>query len=381
MRIFVDGFCKIVYQHHWIQRPGIILPLLLIVLAFLAMVQQWTVPKMRPHHVHRTQCVVVNGTNSPALPVVSGVPQGSVLGPLLFLIYINDVTCVVSNGKLIIYADDIALYQIIHSPIDFILVQQNINSICAWVEQNSLLLNTLKCCYLLFSRKPTPTLPSSPLLINNTVLRLAKEFKYLGVTFSSDASWTPHINTICLKTRKLVGMLFRKFYCHIDSLSLLKLYLSTVRPHLEYASSVWDPYLKKNIEAIEQVQKFALKVCQKDWHSDYVTLLNVTNVPPLAARRKALKLCQLFSILQGHSEFPDLPTSKRVSRYLNCIRSTNSATLTQPFAHTTLFQNSFFPSTIKLWNTLPFNICTLQSLPHFKQAVSIICCANSNVPI
>ena len=240
---------------------------------------------------HRTQCVVVNGTNSPALPVVSGVPQGSVLGPLLFLIYINDVTCVVSNGKLIIYADDIALYQIIHSPIDFILVQQNINSICAWVKQNSLLLNTLKCCYLLFSRKPTPTLPSSPLLINNTVLRLAKEFKYLGVTFSSDASWTPHINTICLKTRKLVGMLFRKFYCHIDSLSLLKLYLSTVRPHLEYASSVWDPYLKKNIEAIEQVQKFALKVCQKDWHSDYVTLLNVTNVPPLAARRKALKLC------------------------------------------------------------------------------------------
>ena len=101
--------------------------------------------------------------------------------------------------------------------------------------------------------------------------------------------------------------------------------------------------------------------------------------PPQVARRKALKLCQLFSILQGHSEFPDLPTSKRVSRYLNCIRSTNSATLTQPFAHTTLFQNSFFPSMIKLWNTLPFNICTLQSLPHFKQAVSIICCANSNV--
>ena len=129
--------------------------------------------------------------------------------------------------------------------------------------RTKLLLNTLKCCYLLFSRKPTPTLPSSFLLINNTVLRLAKEFKYLGVTFSSDASWIPHINTICLKTRKLVGMLFWKFYCHIDSHSLLKLYLSTVRPHLEYASSVWDPYLKKNIEAIEHVQKFALKFARR----------------------------------------------------------------------------------------------------------------------
>ena len=272
---------------------------------------------------------------------MSGVPQGSVLGPLLFLIYINDVTCVVSNGKIIIYADDIALYQIIHSPSDFILVQQDINSICAWVDENSLLLNTLKGCYLLFSRKPTPTFPSSPLLVNNTVLHMAKEFKYLGVTFSSDASWTPHINTICLKSRKLVGMLFRKFYCHTDSHSLLKLYLSTVRPHLEYASSVWDPYLKKNIEAIEHVQKFALKVCLKDWHSDYDTLLISANVPLLATRRKALKLCQLFTILQGYSEFPDFPTSRRTSPYLDCIRSTNSATLSQLFAHTTLFQILF----------------------------------------
>ena len=84
-------------------------------------------------------------------------------------------------------------------------------------------------------------------------------------------------------------------------------------------------------------------------------MLSSTNVPPLAARRKALKLCQLFSIFQGHLEFPDLPTSKRASPYLNCIRSTNSATL---FAHTTLFQNSFFTSTIKPWNTLPLNICS-----------------------
>ena len=162
-------------------------------------------------------------------------------------------------------------------------------------------------------------------------------------------------------------MLFRKFYCHIDSHSLLKLYLSTVCPHLEYASSVWDPYLKKNIEAIEHVQKFALKVCQKDWHSDYVTLLNATNVPPpLAARRKALKICQLFSILQRHSEFPDLPTSKRVSRYLNCIRSTNSATLTQPLPTLPYFRILFSPlqlnyGTLYLLIYVPFSLCHILS--------------------
>ena len=91
---------------------------------------------------------------------------------------------------------------------------------------------------------------------------------------------------------------------------------------------------KENIDAIEHVQKFALKVGQKDWHSDYDTLLNSANVPPLAARRKALKLCQLSSIVQGHSEFPDLPTSKRASPYL---RSTNSA-------HTDTTFHSHYPT-------------------------------------
>jgi len=81
----------------------------------------------------------------------------------------------------------------------YILVQQDVDSICAWVDQN-LLLNTLKCCYLLFSRKPTPALPPSPLFVNDTILHMVKQFKYLEVTFS-DANQSAHINTVCLKAR------------------------------------------------------------------------------------------------------------------------------------------------------------------------------------
>jgi len=117
---------------------------------------------------------------------------------------------------------------------DYILMQQDIDSICAWVDQNLLLFNILKC-YLLFSRKPTPTLPPSPLFVNDTILYMVKQFKYLRVTFSSDATWSAHISTVCLKARRLIGMLYCKLYCYAYTPSLFKLYLTTVRPHLDYA--------------------------------------------------------------------------------------------------------------------------------------------------
>ena len=151
---------------------------------------------------HKDQCLVIGIGTGPACPVLAGPlfpqfykihyrcikewhaclleldqfrsPSYTPVGPVLFFIYINDVTCVVSNGKIIIYADDIALYQVIHSPNDFILVQQNFNSYLH-VGQSKLS-NTLKYCYLSYSRKPTPTLLSSPLLVNNTVLHMVKEF-------------------------------------------------------------------------------------------------------------------------------------------------------------------------------------------------------------
>ena len=197
-------------------------------------------------------------------------------------------------------------------------------------------------CYLLFSRKPTPTLPPSPLFVNDTILHMVK---HLGSCTFSDATWSAHINTVGLKARKLIGMLYHKLHCYADTPLLLKHYLTTMQPHLGYASSVWDPYFKKDIEAMERVQKFGLKVCLKGWHCSYNNLLNVANIPTPASRRQQLKLFQLFNIINSYSVFPDLPAARRVyvSPYLSSIRSTNSVTLSQIFAHTTLFQNSFFP--------------------------------------
>ena len=106
----------------------------------------------------RTQSVVLDGAQSDPLPVVSGVPQGPVLGPLLFLVYIDGASNTVLHGKIAMYADDIALYSIIKNPSDYTYLQRDITSLCSWLAINHLTLNLTKCCYMLFSRKHQQTL-------------------------------------------------------------------------------------------------------------------------------------------------------------------------------------------------------------------------------
>ena len=165
-------------------------------------------------------------------------------------------------------------------------------------------------------------------------------------------AWSNHISAICSKARKLIGVLYRKFYHHSEPHTLLRLYQSLIRPHLEYACSIWDPHLKKDNEKLECVQKFGLKVCLKQWHSTYGDLTVQAGIPSLAVRHKLLKLCQLYSILNGHVNFHNFPTVSRPSLFVNHIHSVHSSSLSLPFAQPNFYHNSFFPSAINLWNSL-----------------------------
>ena len=110
----------------------------------------------------RKQYVCVNGSSSDMLPVTSGVPQGSVLGPLLFNIYIDDITSVpLSNGSMLLYADDIMLYRPIYAVVDYELLQLDINQLCSWTDSNLLKFNSDKCKYMIISRRKQPSLTSN----------------------------------------------------------------------------------------------------------------------------------------------------------------------------------------------------------------------------
>ena len=315
---------------------------------------------------NRSQFVAVEGEKSNILPVISGVPQGSVLGPLLFIMYINDIATVVSpESEINMFADDIALYRVIKASVDYLALQDDIDSIGTVVANKHLEFNTDKCRVMVISRKRSNLIPSPPLYLHGTQLNQVNSYKYLGVTITSNLSWLPPIMSLCNKTRRLVGMIYRKFYQHSDTHTLLKLYLSIIRPHLEYASPVWDPYHKTEIEALESVQKFALKMCLKSWSTNYQQLLLEASLPSLKTRRSAQKLSHLYKIINKITHYPDAPIIRRKVPYSN--RSINANTVCIPHANTAAYQHSFYPKTLCAWNSLPQEVTNCTSIAGFKR--------------
>ena len=162
---------------------------------------------------------------------------------------------------------------------------------------------------MFISKKRVHSLTPPCLTINSKSFTQVTEYKYLGVTITSNMSWNTHITNLCNKTRRLIGLLYRHFYKNSSSSTLLKLYLSFIRPHLEYSSTVWSPHLKREIEALERVQKYALRVCTKSFDSNYEDLPSTTSLQSLQRKRTQASLCHLFKIIHGIIDFPEAPVS------------------------------------------------------------------------
>ena len=137
------------------------------------------------------------------------------------------------------YADDILLYKPIYCPEDYGNLQQDIDAINGCTQACHLKLNPSKCKYIIASKKRQPLYPSRGLFLGNFIMEQVDSYRYLGVTVTSTLNWNDHIQHICSKARKLVGMLHRRFSSWTDTNTLMCLYLTCVRPHLEYASQLW----------------------------------------------------------------------------------------------------------------------------------------------
>ena len=187
----------------------------------------------------RQQRVVVNGIKSDWAPVVSGVPEGTVLGPLLFSFYINDISADIES-EIRLFADDCVCYREIKNKEDTLKLQRDIDRLGSWARKWGMRFQTVKCNMMQLTNKWSSKIQANYTL-KGTVLENVESIKYLGVTITNDLKWNTHISNVCTKANRTLGFWRRNLYsCPPDVKGAA--YKGLVRPVFEYGSSVWDPH-------------------------------------------------------------------------------------------------------------------------------------------
>ena len=207
--------------------------------------------------------------------MISGVPQGSILGPLLFLVYINDLPSSITS-QVLIFADDTKCFRQITTTSDTQQFQSDLDSLLNWSLNNHLSFNISKFVFMSFHRKF-----DSQYSIHGHSLSQSSHYKDLGVIFSNTLSWREHYEMITSKAYKSLGLLRRVFKNSHCPEARKCLYISIVRPNLLYCSLLWRPYLIKDIDLLERVQRRATKFILSDYSSDYKTRLIQLGTLPL----------------------------------------------------------------------------------------------------
>ena len=239
----------------------------------------------------RKHRVSVEGELSNWVHSKSGIPQGSVLGPILFVIFINDMPHVITNCCKL-FADDAKLYRTIRTENDISSLQKDIDSLIQWSKFWQLPFNEDKCkCIHLGRDKYSHTYH-----MNEHQLENVKEEKDLGVIMDHKLKFHTHTSAAIKKANKILGLI-RHSFTTLDETTLPLLYMSMVRPHLEYGNVIWGPHFKEDIKAVERVQKRATRMIASIKDLMYSKRLEVLNLPSLHYRRKRGDMIMLYKIM------------------------------------------------------------------------------------
>lgn len=291
----------------------------------------------------RSQYVKFQGTLSKKIVVSSGVPQGSHLGPLLFNIFISDLSEVLNDIPHLMYADDLKMYYAIESETDFNFLQSKLLCLEQWCIQNQLHLNVSKCNVISFSRKNQVTTHSYHL--NSTELKRVNHIVDLGVVLDCKMRFNLHYDKILSRASKQLGFIKRRANEFKNIWVTTSLYCALVRPILEYACIIWSPSFGSHSERIESIQRQFLLYALRDMYNprEYCNLppyeyrLSLLNLMPLSSRRSVLGSCFTFDVINGaiDSEF----ISSLIS-FNNPIRRSRHTRLLTEYQHHTTYANN-----------------------------------------
>jgi hypothetical protein len=312
---------------------------------------------------NRKQRVVIDGTKSDWKEVTSGVPQGSILGPLLFLLYVNDLPKAIKNSEVKLFADDCKIYIAFKWSEDSShLLQEDIDSISTWAESSQLSIAFSKCAILhLGNKNPKNEFSFS----GNIRIPSVKSFKDLGVTISHNLKFGEHIDNI-KKSASSASNLIHKCFSYKNPSFLIKMFNTFVRPKLEYASQVWNPVNRKDIKTLERVQRNFTKRIPGLRYLPYAERIRRLKTTTLELRRIHLDLIFTYKLCHNKmridkSKFFIFKTSQTRGHRL---------TIRKPKPNK-IIRKSFYSSRIvDIWNSLPENIALAPNITTFKRELS-----------
>lgn len=320
--------------------------------------------------IGRSMCVEVSGVQSAPRPVLSGVPQGSVLGPVLFLIYINNIADSLSS-QYKIFADDLKMYCTIphSSPETYYhatsMCQSDIHKLHVVGSSWGLSMNSSKCAVMRFNRRGT-TLPPPQYTLDQTQLSVVTSHKDLGVVVDSNLKFHSHVSVTAHKAGGLAHNLLRSTVCRTPEF-MVSLFTTHVRPIIDYCSSVWNTGYHHDIRILEAVQRRWTKQIYGLAELDYGQRLKTLSLYSIQGRLLRTDLILYWKILTGRSSIP--PELLFQFAPSHGTRG-HPLKLVVPRCNTDLRRRSFSVRRISEWNGLPKTVVLSSSINVFKRTLA-----------
>ena len=321
---------------------------------------------------NRKQRVVLNGKESDWADVLSGVPQGSVLGPILFLIYINDIDNAVDCATTFMkkFADDTKLASVVDDSDQCQKMQDQIDSLMRWAEIWQMSFNLDKCVVMRLGHRNS----RYEYHMNGTPMKVTSCERDIGVYMHESLKPSAHIAEAVKKANKALGVLLRCLTFR-DKFHFIHLYKTYVRCHLEYAVQAWNPWLKQDIENIESVQRRAVSYCH-GLEGSYQDKLKTVGLTTLCDRRIRGDMLETFKILKGiddvdyHTWFRKVDEQHQRTRQAVSVSDdgtlTGTLNLKKPNAKLDVRKHFFSCRVVDCWNSLPDYIKNAEDVLQFK---------------
>ena len=311
----------------------------------------------------RQQAVVVDGSRSSWRDVTSGVPQGSVIGPTLFLLYINDI-CDDLQSTIRLFADDCVIYKEICNEYDHHILQRDLQRLSTWSTDWLMSFNIKKCGVMSITRKRNSYIHVYQLL--DEVIPRVNQYKYLGITITPDLRWNQHCQSIRHKANRTLGLIRRTLPSCSKEVKA-RAYTTLVRPQLEYASEAWNPHSTTVVHGLEQIQRAAARFVYSDYRSSTSSSSLVSSLGwDSLHTRRLLAQCTLF--FKIHYQLVSIPFPSIVTSATYCGRHDHNLKYAVPVATIDVYKFSFFPRITRIWNHLPTQTVNAIGTETFKEA-------------